>query len=68
MAEDPADLEELIAQNAADPRSATEDGLTVSQHSLPDQIAADRYLKSEKAVRTKRRGLSFTKLRPPGTQ
>ena len=32
-----------IAENANAPKSVTVDGQTVTQHSLPDQIAAEKY-------------------------
>jgi hypothetical protein len=39
----------------------------VKQHSLPDQIAADRYLEGKKAARKKGLGMATKKLVPPGT-
>jgi hypothetical protein len=38
----------------------------MEQHKLSDQIAADRYLNSKDAAKSKTRGLRFTKLVPPG--
>jgi hypothetical protein len=38
----------------------------MEQHPLPDQIAADRYLESKKAVRQKGLGIGLKKLVPPG--
>lgn len=61
------ELDESIAQNAQSPRKADVDGMTVEQHSLPDQIAADRYLQSKKAARKKRLGISLKKLVPPSS-
>ncbi|MCC7406907.1 MAG: hypothetical protein IT442_02470 [Phycisphaeraceae bacterium] len=55
-----------IAQNAASPRRAKTDGVEVEQHPLPDQIAADRYLQSKKAARTKGLGVPLKKLSPSG--
>jgi hypothetical protein len=60
------DLEDTIAENAAGPEEATVDGVHVKQHSLPDQIAADRYLESKKASRAKGLGVRRTKVVPPG--
>jgi hypothetical protein len=40
-----------IAENANSPSSVTVDGQTVSQHSIADQIAADKYL-AKKAAST----------------
>ena len=62
----PDDLEQSIQENAQQPAKATGDSGSVEQHPLPDQIAADRYLASKRAVRSKRLGLRFTKIVPPG--
>ena len=35
-------------------------------HSLPDQIAADRYLEGKKATRKSGLGIPLKKLSPPG--
>ena len=58
-------LEETIQQNAAGPKSASGDAGSMEQHPLPDQIAADRYLASKKAMKAGR-GVRLTKLVPPG--
>jgi len=39
----------------------------MEQHPLPDQIAADKYLESKKAARSKGLGIKLKKLVPPGT-
>ena len=44
-------LEETIRRNASGPKSAEVDGQKVEQHSLADQIAADEYLASKKALK-----------------
>ena len=62
------DLEQTIQQNAAGPAKASGDAGSVEQHKLSDQIAADRYLCSKQAAKSKRRGLRFTKLIPPGAE
>lgn len=56
------DLEENIRRNAVGPKSAEIDGQKVEQHSLPDQIAADEYLASKKAMKSRASGLKITKL------
>jgi hypothetical protein len=61
------DLEDIIRENALGPAKATGDAISMEQHPLPDQIAADRYLESKKAVRRKGLGIGFKKLVPPGT-
>lgn len=55
-------IEESIRKNASGPKSAEVDGQRVEQHSLKDQIAADEYLASKKAVKSRTSGLKITKL------
>ena len=55
-------VEDAIRENASGPRSAEVDGQKVEQHSLPDQIAADEYLASKKAMKSRASGLKITKL------
>jgi hypothetical protein len=59
-------IKDAIQENAQGPKKVQGDAGTVEQHSLPDQIAADRYLASKQAVRSKSKGLQITKLVPPG--
>ena len=59
-------LEQSIRENAAAPRRASGDSGSVEQHALSDQIAADRYLASKQAVRSKGLGIRIAKLSPPG--
>jgi len=61
------ELNDTIRQNAAGPRRAKGDSAEMEQHSLSDQIAADRYLASKKAAQGKGLGVKFAKLLPPGT-
>lgn len=63
---DPTPTELAIEQNALGPKKAQGDTGSVESHSLPDQIAADRYLASKQAMKTKMKGLRLTKLVPPG--
>ena len=63
-----ADLEDNIRDNASGPKRAKGDSVEVEQHSLPDQIAADRYLNSKAAAKKKGLGIKLTKLSPPGTE
>ncbi|MFA5291941.1 MAG: hypothetical protein WC496_02790 [Phycisphaerae bacterium] len=60
-------LEEKILENASTPAKVSSDGLSVEQHPLADQIAADKYLASKTAVRKKGLGIKFSKLSPSGT-
>ena len=59
-------LDQTIRENAEGPAEAHGDSGGVKQHSLPDQIEADRYLASKQAAKSKSRGLRFSKLAPPG--
>lgn len=63
----PEDLEDTIAENAAGPKKAAGDSGSVEQHSLTDQIAADKYLESKKASRAKGIGIKLSKISPGGT-
>jgi hypothetical protein len=62
------ELDDTIRQNAQGPAKAAGDAGSVEQHKLPDQIVADRYLASKEAAKSKRRGLVFNKLVPPGAE
>jgi hypothetical protein len=64
----PEDLESAIRDNAEGPAKAAGDSGSVEQHKLTDQIEADRYLASKKATRSRRRGMVFNKISPPGAQ
>jgi len=60
-------LDNHIRENAAGPKKASADAVTVEQHSLADQIKADRYLESKKASRAAGLGIKLVKLSPGGT-
>ena len=62
------DLEQAIRDNAQGPARATSDGVSVEQHSLAEQIEADRYLASKAATRKKGIGIGLKKLVPPGAE
>jgi len=62
----PEELEQAIKDNAAGPAKASVDGQSVEQHSLRDQIEADRYLAGKEATRKKGLGVKLVKLEPPG--
>ena len=59
-------IEDAIRKNASGPKSAEIDGQKVEQHSLSGQIAADAYLASKKAVKSRNSGLKITKLSHSG--
>ena len=60
-------LENTIQENANGPRKASGDAGSVEQHSLTDQIAADKYLQSKQAVATKGLGIKLLQISPGGT-
>ena len=60
------DLEQTIRDKAQGPAEARGDSASVKQHSLADQIGADRYLESKKAAKKKGLGVATKKLVPPG--
>ena len=59
-------ITDAILKNASGPKIAEVDGQKVEQHSLQDQIAADEYLASKKAVKSRNSGLKITKLSHSG--
>jgi len=59
-------LDNTIRENAAGPKRAAGDSGSVEQHSLRDQIEADRYLASKEAAKSKGLGIRVRKLVPPG--
>jgi hypothetical protein len=61
------ELDDAIRENAKGPKKASGDAGSVEQHPLADQNQADRFLSSKDAANSKRRGLRFNKLVPPGT-
>jgi len=62
------DLKEAIKTNAEGPRQAAADGVNVQQHSLPDQVAADKHLAGKDAFsRNPARAFVRVKIIPPGT-
>lgn len=58
--------DEVIHENLAGPKKVTVDGVSFEQHSLADQIAADKHLAAKKALKGKRRGLLTIKMGFPG--
>ena len=55
---------------SAAPKSITTDGLTIQEHSLPDQIAADKYLKQDaqsKLVGSGKLPIHMFRFKPPGS-
>jgi hypothetical protein len=55
-----------IQNNANSPKRVKGDAAEVEQHSLADQIAADRYLASKRAAKAKGLGIRITQISHPG--
>ncbi len=60
-------LEDAIRENAAGPKRAQGDSGSIDQHPLQDQIAADKYLASKQAMKSKGLGIKTVKISPDGT-
>jgi len=60
-------LDNTIRENAAGPRKASGDSGSIEQHSLADQIAADKHLAGKTAVAGKGLGIKLVKISPGGT-
>jgi hypothetical protein len=60
-------IDQAIEDGMSEPRKAAGDGVQVEQHSLPDQIAAAKYLSAKAAAKDKQGGVRFAKLVPGGT-
>ena len=60
------ELADEIAASALRPQSTSVDGEQITERSLADQIAADKYLKSQQAVQQSPFGIRFAKIVPPG--
>ena len=61
------DIQQAIEENAMGPRRAKGDSGEVEQHSIPDQIAADKHLQSKRATQSKGLGIKLNKISPDGT-
>ena len=61
------DLQDAICTNAEGPAEAHGDAGGMKQHSLPDQIAADKYLAGKRAAANPAKGFTRLKIVPPGT-
>ena len=60
------ELDDTIQENAQGPAEVSGDSGAMKQHSLKDQIGADRYLKSRQASQGSGLGVRVSKLVPPG--
>ena len=60
------DLKDAIKTNAEGPKRASGDSGSVDQHSLKDQIAADKYLAGKDAAKNPAKAFTRVKIVPPG--
>jgi len=60
------EIQQSIEQNATEPKRVRGDSGEVEQHSLKDQIEADRYLASKKAAQGKGMGIRISKMKASG--
>ena len=60
------ELQQSIEQNATAPKRVRGDSGEVEQHSLKDQIEADRYLASKKAAAKGMGGIRISKMKASG--
>ena len=61
-----SDIENAVAASAQGPARAAGDLGSMDQHPLPDVIEAAKFAAAQAGVKTKSRGLRFTKLGAPG--
>jgi hypothetical protein len=61
------DLKDAIKNNATGPKQASVDGVTTQQHSLADQIAADKHLANKEAAKNPVKAFTRVKIVNPGT-
>ncbi len=62
----PTELKDAILENAKGPKRVQGDSGSVEQHSLKDQIEAERFLQSKKAARGKGFPVRLFKISPDG--
>lgn len=61
-----ADLSNDIAQQAVEPLTSAADGQSATGRPVADLATAENHVNALSALRKRRRGVSFTKLVPPG--
>ena len=67
VAETESELHDSILENAKGPKRVQGDSGSVEQHSLQDQIAAERFLQSKKAAQGTGFPVRLFKIAPGGT-
>jgi hypothetical protein len=66
VADQPTDITTTIASQAVEPASASADGQSASARPVTDLIAAQQFLDNSVARQSRRRGIMYSKLIPPG--
>lgn len=61
-----ADSTDNIHDAISQPKKASGDGQSMEMHSLPDQIAADRYVREQKAANSRKLPIRTAKIKPGG--
>ena len=61
-----ADGKNTVKEAMTQPRKGTVDGQSFEGHSLPDLIAADKYVRAQEAAKKRGSGLRFAKLQAGG--
>lgn len=61
-----AEITDAIESNATGPKQVAADGVTVTQHSIADQIAAAKYVGATNAAANAPFGMKRARLVPPG--
>ena len=65
MPEPTPSIADAIRDNAAGLKKASNDAGSVELHSIPDQIAAERFTASKAAMTRRHRGLRISRIVPP---
>jgi hypothetical protein len=65
MPEPTPSIADAIRDNAAGLKKASNDAGSVELHSIPDQIAAERFTASKEAMTRRHRGLRISRIVPP---
>jgi len=60
------DLSDVIQENATGPKKVTGDAGSVEQHSIDEQIKADKHLAAKRAAQSRGLGIKLTKISPDG--
>lgn len=65
MADQSIDIDTALAASINTPKTVTVDGVTSTQHSLSELIAAHKYVKQCAGAQQQNLGLQFRRMKPP---